>query len=415
MSETVPIEKLVHGGQGIGTLPDGRTVFVWNALPGEVIIPRITKQKKNYAQAVAEKIISSASERIKPRDEAFLSTSPWQIMDFSYENKQKQLILTETLEREGVSYSPEIEWFSGNDPWHYRNKMEYSFYGDEDGLHLAFFQRGTHRKQIVTGSSIARPEIDTTAQAIVVELERAGVRASQLKTVIVRCSQAGNTVAALFVKDENFPEIHQLDGLCDGVAVYYSNPKSPASIISKELYAFGDSTLSDVIRGYETQYDVNSFFQVNIAQFEKVLDVITNVMKPATNKVDMYAGVGTMVHPLGMTKMVEVDEHNIVMAQKNVGGAADIVHASAESALEHIPRGGCLVLDPPRAGMHKKVVAAVLEQLPQQIVYLSCNPITQARDVAQLQDAYRITHLSGHNFFPRTPHIESLAVLEKKS
>src|SRR5690606_24445175 len=105
-----------------------------------------------------------------------------------------------------------------------------------DGLHLALFHRGSHGKRIVQGSSIARPEIDTVANNIVAILNKNGVRASQLKTVVIRTNKKGNVVAGLFVKDPDFPRIQELEAVCQGVAVYFSNPKSPASIITRQLH-----------------------------------------------------------------------------------------------------------------------------------------------------------------------------------
>src|SRR5690606_4225084 len=110
------------------------------------------------------------------------------------ENRYKCEILAETLQRAGVEHNSKIGFYAPDDPWHYRNKMEYSFYGNEDGLHLALFGRGSHRKQIVDGSSIARPEIDRVARAICKVLDEADVRAGDLKTVVVRCNRAGECV-----------------------------------------------------------------------------------------------------------------------------------------------------------------------------------------------------------------------------
>ncbi len=104
--------------------------------------------------------------------------------------------------------------------------MEYSFYGDDDGLHLALFNRGTHQKQIVTGSSIALPEIDRTAAKICKILAAKNVRARDLKSVIVRCSQSGQCVAAIFTRNADFRQFKELAEVCKGVAVYFSNPKA---------------------------------------------------------------------------------------------------------------------------------------------------------------------------------------------
>lgn len=409
----VTIEKLVHGGQGIGTLADGRRVFVWNALPGETVRVRLTKNKKNHAEGIAEEIISAASWRQVPRDEAYLSTSPWQIMDFAVENEYKRDILNETMQREHVAYESAINMRAGERQWQYRNKMEYSFWADDDGLHLALFNRGSHQKQIISGSSIAMPVIDETANAVLKILNDNNIRGSQLKTVVVRANQRGEAVAALFVKDEQFPHIAELEGVCRGAAVYYSNPKSPASVLTKELYEFGDITLTDTIMGCDISYDVNSFFQVNLEIFTQALSSIHEEID--SSSIDMYAGVGTIGIPIKASRLIEIDEHNTEMARQNIGDRSmEVVHASAEAALEYITPKDMLIVDPPRAGLHKHVIDRIIEALPPKLLYLSCNPITQARDLALLQTKYTIKSIEGFNFFPRTPHIESLAVLEVK-
>ncbi len=411
--QKVTIEKLVHGGQGIGTLADGRRVFVWNALPGETMSVRLTKSKRGHAEGIAEEIVIPSEFRLPPKDDAYLSTSPWQIMDFDKENEYKREILVETMQREHVDFPSEITMQAGEKQWHYRNKMEYSFWADDDGLHLALFNRGSHRKQIINGSSIAMPLIDETAAKIVEILNQNDIRGSQLKTVVVRANQNGDAVVALFVKDESFPDLPELAGAAKGVAVYYSNPKSPASVLTRELYLYGDVRLTDAIKGVPITYDVNSFFQVNLEIFSKALDRIAGEIDGSS--ADMYSGVGTIGIPVGANRLIEIDEHNVAMAKQNVGeGKTEIVHASAETALDHITADETLILDPPRAGLHQKVTDRILEVLPAKVIYLSCNPITQARDLALLQEKYTIKSIEGFNFFPRTPHIESLAILEVK-
>lgn len=413
MQEEVVIEKLVHGGQGIGTLADGRRVFVWNALPGEKVLVRLTKNKNKLAEGIAEEIIEASKEREDPKDDAYLSTSPWQMMTFAAENTHKQSILSETFQREHVDYKGKIPMNAGKQEWLYRNKMEYSFWADDHGLHLALFNRGTHGKRIVPGSSIAMPSIDQTAGKIVEILNKNGVRGSQLKTVIVRSNQKGDTVAAIFVKDQTFPEINELSTVSGGLVVYYSNPKSPASVITKELYSYGDIRLVDTILDTDIQYDVNSFFQVNLEIFTQAL---TQIKKAVADMpyIDMYSGVGTIGLSLGgPVVLVETDKHNCDMAVINAKGTtATIVEANAENALKYIDDNHCLIVDPPRAGLHMKLVDHILEVKPPRIVYLSCNPSTQARDLALLQEGYKIKSIDGYNFFPRTPHIESLAILE---
>lgn len=415
MTEKVRIEKLVHGGQGIGTMSDGRRAFVWNALPGEVLEVSVNKSKRSHVEAIATTVLQPSKDREAPRDDAYLSTSPWQIMNFSAENRYKSDILTETFQREHVAYNQPIRLVAADSPWQYRNKMEYSFWADDSGLNLALFNRGSHGKRIVQGSSIAMPAIDDTARHILGVLRQNGIRGSQLKTVVIRANQSGKTVAALYVKDENFPRIDELGTGTEGVAVCYSNPKSPASVLTRLLYTIGDITLKDTINNRTILYDVFSFFQVNPPVFTLALQQMAAEVRQQPF-VDMYSGVGTIGLALGgASTLVESDAQNCAMARQNAAGTrAEIVHASAEQALDYIVADKSLLLDPPRAGLHADVTRRILETLPPKIIYLSCNPITQARDLTRLQEHYVITNITGYNFFPRTPHIESLAILERK-
>src|SRR5206468_4353405 len=156
MIEQVTIEKLVFGGQGLGTLADGRKVFVWNALPGETVKARIITKKKSYVEALAEEITNPSKERAKPKEDNYLATSPWQIMTPAAENTHKKEITDELFDRAHIKL-PKYKVVHDNRVWHYRNKMEYSFWGDDDGIHLALHMRGSHGKQIVYGSMLALP------------------------------------------------------------------------------------------------------------------------------------------------------------------------------------------------------------------------------------------------------------------
>ncbi|HSX42546.1 MAG TPA: TRAM domain-containing protein [Candidatus Saccharimonadales bacterium] len=414
--EEVTITKLVHGGQGLGELTDGRKVFVWNALPGETVRVRIIKKKRSYAEAIAEEVVQASPDREQPREENYLATSPWQMMSFAAENRAKADIVRELFAHEKVALPEFGEVVHDDRRWQYRSKMEYSFWGDDDGLHLALHQRGSHGKQIVTGSELAMPTLDAGAQAVLAELEKLHPRAGDLKTIIVRTSQKGEVVAALYTKLTSFTKIALPPGV-KGLRVYHSNPQSPASVPTELLYELGDSTLRDELLGKTFTYDVDSFFQVNLPVYEQALNRIREHC-PA-DPVDMYAGVGSIGLSVAKewAQLVELDPATVAMARQNFAASGlegEVVEASTEKALEYIVGDKPVIFDPPRAGLHSKVVDRCLEVLPPQIIYLSCNPATQARDLALLQQAYTIEFFEVYNFFPCTPHIETLAVLSRK-
>jgi len=411
--EEVTIEKLVHGGQGLGSLPDGRRVFVWNALPQEVLKIRLLKAKKGFAEAIAEEVIKASPDRVEPVESAsYLATSPWQMMNFAAENRYKKDILIETFEREKIKL-PEFEFIHDDRELGYRSKMEFGLWGDDDGINLAHFVRGSHGKTKVKGSALAPKELNQAAAAVLAEINSYKMRAGDIKSLMARTDQAGHAVVALFVKREDFRRIKKPTNV-QGLAVYYSNPKSPASVATKLLYVEGERTLHDTILETDFSYDVLSFFQVNLPVFEKAAQRIKSFVKGSKNIVDLYSGVGSIGIPVGAHVLVEIEEANAAMAIQNVGDKhIEVVHASTEKALDCITSKSCIIVDPPRAGLHAHVTQKIIDVKPPKVVYLSCNPSTQARDVKLLTDAgYKLTTFEGYNFFPRTPHIESLAVLE---
>lgn len=412
--EDIRLEKLVHGGQCMASAHDGRKLFVWGGLPGELTDVRILRKKQDYYEGIVVAVKEPSEHRIEPLEPlSYLSTSPWQIMTQSLEDESKASILAESFKRAGI----ELVWsdfVSSAKNIGYRNKMEFGFWGDDDGLHLAHYVRGTHGKQIVAGSILAQDSINTAAQSVIDTLNTMNLRAGDLKTVMLRCSEEGDVVAALFFKEKlDFSAITLPEEL-KGLAVYYSNPKSPASVPTELLYSFGDITITDGIGGKNIIYDVLSFFQVNLPVFEQALARIKEYVgdKPV---IDFYSGVGTIGIPLNADLLVESDESNIKMAKKNVEGSSiKVIHASSETATDYIDASHTLIVDPPRAGLHQAVIDRIIEVSPPLIAYLSCNPSTQARDIALLKEQYSIVHAEGFNFFPRTPHIESLIVLELK-
>ncbi len=411
----VRIEKLVHGGQGIARLDDKKRAFVWGVLPGELVDFNESKKRSDYVEGIVSEVIEPSADRIAPKDDLYLSTSPWQIMSYERENEYKQAILAETFERAGIEITA-IPFHAPDEQWHYRNKMEYSFWGDDNGLNLALFNRGTHSKQSITGSSIARPEIDQTASDLRDILNKHKLRAGDFKSVVIRSNEAGECVVALFTRNEQLPKIPELEQLCRGTIVVYSNPKSPASVRTKDLYSFGDISLSDTLLDAPIRYDVFSFFQVNLPIFRTALQQIKQSAGDSP-VIDMFSGVGTIGLSLPNTDMlVEIEPSNVVWAKKNTGTprTAMVIHATSERALEYIDADHTLIVDPPRAGLHKDLVDRINDVQPPRVIYLSCNPSTQARDLALLSQSYMVESITGYNFFPRTPHIESLAILMRR-
>jgi 23S rRNA (uracil1939-C5)-methyltransferase len=417
--------KIVGGGQSLGTHPDGRKLFVWGGLPGETVSVQITKKRSRLAEGRVVDVISRSSDRIDPKDPAsYLSTSPWQIMIPQAESHYKAALIEEAFELHDIVLPNAIEVKTDDTRYGYRNKVEFSFYWDNeaDRLELAFFIRGGRGKVSVDGTSLAREEINILARNIRDLLRTKSVEARSLKTLMIRCDQNANCTWQLYIKDrlDDIISVDEAAGLpAIGGEIIYSEPKSPASRISERIMSFGHTRLQDEILGISFSYATEGFFQVNIPMYETALtDMRPWLTKP--NTVDMYSGVGTIGLTIGgeHTTLVELDESAAREMKRNIqllGSGASAVHAASETALEYITADADIILDPPRAGLHPDVIRRLLEVKPERIVYLSCNPVTQARDVALLAESYGIRWHMGYNFFPATPHIEHLVVLDRKT
>jgi len=495
--ETIYLDKIVGGGQALGTLADGLKCFVWGGLPGETVTVRITRRKSHFVEAVVEEVVSPSSDRIQPRDhDSYLSTSPWQIMPLEVEQTYKAKLIDDAFALHNVTLPAAIDIYCDNVAYGYRNKVEFSWYSESvasravsqkksgivlgpglfsdnnqeidadsdrekssgDTLDLAFFRRGSKGKIVVDGTSLARPEINNLARAIRDLLRHKRVAARQLKTLLIRCDQSGSCVWQLYVKDR-LPEIITADEAAklpaQGGEIIYSDPRSPASRITERLAHFGNTTLTDAILDIPFRYACEGFFQVNIPVYEQALrdmkewvpydcnsqhsgrqlghhqKIIRDPRKVAQifsemplaadrPTLDLYAGVGTIGLTIGSgnVTLVEINADAVREMQRNIAELdridARAILAPSEQALDYITGKEIVIVDPPRAGLHPDVIATLLQKLPPRIIYLSCNPVTQARDVALLQQNYRIVHHRGYNFFPRTPHIEHLIILDKK-
>lgn len=431
---TVTTEKFVHGGQALARVPQeppskhaGKACFVWGALPQETVEINLIKKKPDYVEAIVTKVIQPSAERIAAKEASYLATSPWQMLDPTKEQYYKQQIARETYQKIGDLNLHESEpRIYTNDQWEgYRNKMEFSFTEQEGRLSLAFFQRGGKARIAVDSSILCHPLINRTAQEILAWMNEQHIPIRSAKSLIVRTATntAGETyaVAALFIKDRlTFDYYPRLSLECKGFQLYYSTHKSPASVVTDTLYSDGQDYLEQAILGMDLRFGLLSFFQVNPPVFEQTLKDIAAFLDPTAPLLDFYSGVGAIGLPLSQHRSscicVDSNPQAIDFAHHNIAknGINASAHCSpAETIVDMIQSDVQIILDPPRAGLHEKVINRLALRRPPRIIYLSCNLSTQARDIRMLSEYYRPVYFQLYNYFPRTPHIEGLCVLEK--
>jgi len=417
----VTLEKIVGGGQALGTLEDGRKVFVWGGLPDETVQVQLTKKKSSYAEGVVTEVLKASADRVEPKDaDSFLSTSPWQLMSLETENRYKAALIEEAFELHDIVLPNPIEVYSNGVEYGYRNKVEFSFWFDHETnkLSLAFFRRGTHGKLRVDGTSLATDAINRHAAKIVEVLNELSIEGRALKTLLIRSDAKGTIAWQLYVKDEDFAAeaVMSKFSKTENGEIIYSNPKSPASVITKRLTEIV-SPLSDTILGVPFHYATEGFFQINLPVYEQALKDMSEWIEKGKQTVDLYSGVGSVGLTIGGddVTLVELNEHAVREMERNItelGKKATAVLAASEQALDYITSDKTIIVDPPRAGLHEDVIWRLIDEKPQRIIYLSCNPVTQTRDIARLTKVYGIKAHRGYNFFPHTPHIEHLVVLD---
>lgn len=379
------IEKLVPGGQGIATLENSKRAFVWGVLPNEDVEFETTKNKSSYCEGVVTKIINPAKERIAPKDDCFLSTSPWQILDYDFELKSKSEIVAECFRQQKLDIEV-LPTLSDGKEFFYRNKMEYSLYFDhaDEKIHLAFHKRGSHGKIPISQSSIERPEIFARASQIIDNLNAKHEEARKFQSLLLRCNQNGDVSGDLFVNGQPHPQMQPL---------------------------------KDELLGREYRYSPNGFFQINLPVYEMVLKQIKERVGDG-KLLDLYAGVGSIGLSVAREGqplcLVEINGAAVEEMKNNAQNRpnTECVLAKSEDVTSYIAPDCTVILDPPRAGCDQKLINKLLEIQPRKIIYLSCNPVTQARDVAMLAGVYKYSAAQPYNFFPRTPHIENLIILE---
>ena len=418
----VDFEKIIPEGKTLGRY-GGKVVFAFGVLPDEEAIIDITRERKNFIEGKAKEIIKISPDRIKEKEDHFLSCSPWQIINYQKQLEYKAKILAEVF-LQAAKEKVEIEKFYESEvQFGYRTKLEFGFMDKDGSLSLSFFERGSHfRKVAVPTCVLGSDKMNVAANEIIEKLNQNKIPLNILKNLIVRESKTKNQIISiLLVNSKNFSNISWELKQSDGFILAFSNPLSPAALISEILFQTGIMSLEEKILNLEICYSFDGFFQNNLPVFEKALKEIRANIAPTEKIVELYSGIGV----IGLTLSdkakniygVEIAENLAEFAKINRDRNGiknyEIIAKPAEKIDDDfLASTDVLVLDPPRVGLHPKLIKKILASLPKKIIYLSCNPINQARDYNLLKENYKMEKLIGFDFYPQTPHIESLMILK---
>jgi 23S rRNA (uracil1939-C5)-methyltransferase len=433
------IDALAYGGSGVARL-DGYVVFVQGAIPGDRVRARVTKRKRAYAEARTVELLEPSPDRIEPR--APHPGAPWQVLPYERQLAEKESQVREALARIGGFEEPPVEpMVPAVEPWRYRNKLEYSFGQDDDGLLVLGFHKPGRWNEIddVSEDILASERVDAVREAVKAWCREQGLTAYDrregtgfLRNLVVREGRRSGQVQARIVTSEGDFQALDLAEAVEAHGVLWTRAPGVAETTREgetDLLK-GSATIDEELTcaGERLRFRISpdAFFQTNTEMAERLYGAAVELAELSGRErvYDLFSGIGTIALALapaaGEVWGVELVEQAVADAISNarlngIDNAhfyAGDVRTAMRPLVEKAGTPDVLVVDPPRAGLSQKIVRRIVEAGAGRIVYVSCNPTTLAPNARQLVDAgYKLERVRPVDMFPQTPHIECVAQL----
>jgi 23S rRNA (uracil1939-C5)-methyltransferase len=437
------IDSLAYGGNGVARL-NGFVVFVRRGLPGDVVRARVTKVKRNHAEALAVELLRPGPERVEAPCAHYPACGGCRFQDLAYEAQAaaKQEQFADALRRIGGIAEPPLEPIvPAVERFHYRNKLEYSFTTTPSGTALGFHKAGRwddvleiERCWLTTDLGNAlRDAVRDWARAEGLEAYDQAEHTGYLRHLVLREGRnTGQMLVQLvtapgerFDRDElvevlrRFPEVR---------SIHWAVNESPAEVTNlPTTLLWGDDAIEEELCGLRFRVRPNAFLQTNTAMAERLYRLAGEYagLTGEENVYDLYCGIGTIGLTMAAQALtvwgVEVSEESVACALENaeLNGIANAAFFAGEvgASLEELRnRAGppdLVVVDPPRAGLSGKSLRRVGRLRAARLVYVSCNPTTLAGNLKELERewGYRLERVRPVDMFPHTPHVESVALL----
>lgn len=449
------IDRLAYGGKGVGRLVDadgnpGMVAFVAQSAPGDRVRARLQRVRRRHAEAYVVEILERGHDRVEPAcphyDEGCGGCS-WQHLDYAAQVAAKEAMVRDSLVRiGGIEEPPVAPILSATDAWYYRNKMEFSFHArDGLGLHAGGdWRRVVPVSECRLESELAMRIVDTVrgfgAEYGLSSWDPPAGEGFLRQLVIRHARGTGETMVALVTSPGELPPA---DYFADSVAaldpsivsiLHATRAISDGARIESIRTLRGRDTITERIGGLSFTIGLQTFFQTNSAQAERMLEVVRQQVSAGveaagdgpTSLLDVFCGVGFFT--LGLADLVqeaagvEIVAPSIVTARENAElNGIDNAHFYAGDARRTLPeileRHGTptvVLLDPPRDGAGGKVMRRIARAAPGRIVYVSCNPTTLARDLRELGEfGYEVTAVQPIDLFPQTYHVETVVTADR--
>lgn len=457
--EKVPIESIAAEGKCIARV-NGQVVFVKDVAPGDIADLKVIRKKKKFLEAIPLQIHQYSEARTEPFCQHFWTCGgcKWQHIDYQTQLYYKRRQVIDSLERIAQVQLPEINpIIASEDTRYYRNKLEFTFSNkkwltkeeidsgkDLDRDALGFHMPGRFDKIIDIDHCHLQPDPSNPIRLAVKQYARKKnlsfydivKQEGFLRNLIIRTANTGQVMVIIQFGYEDqqqikelmhftsnrFPEITSLQ--------YVINPKKNETFHDLEVTTFaGEPFITEQMEGLRFRIGPKSFYQTNSSQASELYKIIRNYAGLKGNELvyDLYTGTGTIANfaaqrakkVIGIEYIASAIEdarvNSVINNITNTGFfAGDIKDILNDDFLERYGQPDVVITDPPRAGMHEDVVGTLLKTNAKKIVYVSCNPATQARDIAKLDTRYEVKAVQPVDMFPHTYHVENVALLVRR-
>ena len=455
--ENLVIESVAAEGKAIAHTPEGQVVFVGFAVPGDVVNVRLVRKKKAWLEGTIIKIVKPSEYRLEPFCEHFgvCGGCRWQPLPYDIQLAAKQRQVYDQLTRIGHLEVPEFSPILGSEKTvRYRNKLEFSASnrrwltaaeiasGEPGGPGLGFHVGKFFDKVLDIRECHLQPEPTNAIRLFIkqfcldngVSFYDIRENRGQLRNMFVRTTDAG-AVMLIVCFGEDFP---LRAPLLDAVQARFPQISSLWYVINDKkndtigdlpcILHSGDEAIYEEMEGLRFKIGPKSFYQTNTGQAHRLYSVARDyaALTGEETVYDLYTGTGTIAQFVASRAKrvigIEYVPEAIEDARINAAGngitnceffAGDMKDILTPAFIAEHGRPDVIIADPPRAGMHPDVVKTILEATPRRIVYVSCNPATQARDMEMMSGEYRITAVQPVDMFPHTFHVENVCCLER--
>lgn len=458
--ENVEITGVAAEGKSIARVDD-MVVFIPYGAPGDVVNIKLDKKKRNYAEAHIVDMVKPSPDRVTPACEHFgvCGGCKWQHIPYESQLRYKRDQVVDALTRIAKVEIPEVNPTLGSkETFCYRNKLEYTFSckcwitfedlrsGREiaDRNALGFHIPGAFDKVLDIKKCWLQDDLSNRIRLFVRQYALAkgyefyDIKAQQglMRTLMVRIASTGEVMLiVVFAR----PEQEKIDDLMDAIAaefpeitslLYVVNQKVNDTIADQEVITYrGRDYINEEMEGLQFRIGPKSFYQTNSLQAYELYKVARRMacLKPDDLVYDLYTGTGTIANFVArqVKKVVGIEyvPEAIADAKLNseVNGidntiffAGDMKDVLTDGFIAEHGRPDVMIIDPPRAGMHEDVVNVILNARPERIVYVSCNPATQARDLALMDEFYRVEEVQPVDMFPHTHHVENVVRMTRR-